>query len=540
VNPRNALRLARIFCLSAARAKRTRGGSPEGLAKRPVTNLYMSLVSFSLVAIFVYIVLGTKMEAMTLHLLASQLNVFLPAFTVFMSMVYSLMTEFSVSSETASTDIVNWLPVQAVDFVSGSALTTIYFVSPMVSILLGVAFGLSFRAGSLDIWALSAALGVLGCFLGALALEIVRGAMNRASGAFSGMRGQGAVILRMVLSVAIIVMISMMFNFSMMMRVVGWFSSGVEGIRYVPVFWPSMIVLKQSSGDQTGSLVYSALSGFLLVAVYYAGVRVREMYWAPAPVSLKLRPVRMSRPRRGLLIFDSGEAALIRKDLKSLLRRREMMSYLLAIPVMVVLMGLLGTPPGVLMDSSVPLEAKTTFLLQCAMGIVVLTLQISLSAFGQEREAFMTLLASPIDVSRLLRAKAVAALIPALPALVIFAALFSYLAAVDAVTAGALIAVGLTMLIAVSSVELAVGARFAVFTSDGRANFVTQEGRLIGLLICTATVGVASSPLALHFLWGRVSMPVSLVLTVAVATALAMVGFRAARGELKNLYEYGI
>ncbi len=538
MNPRNALRLARIFCLSAARAKRTRGGSPEGLAKRPVTNLYMSLVSFSLVAIFVYIVLGTKMEAMTLNLLASQLNVFLPAFTVFMSMVYSLMTEFSVSSETASTDIVNWLPVQAGDFVAGSALTTIYFVSPMASILLGVSFGLSFRAGSLDTWVLSAALGVLGCFLGALALEIVRGAMNRASGAFSGMRGQGAVILRMVLSVAIIVMISMMFNFSMMMRVVGWFSSGVEGIRYVPVFWPSMIVLKQSSGDQAGVLVYSAMSGFLLVAVYYAGVRVREMYWAPAPVSLKLRPVRMSR-RRGLPGFCSEEVALIRKDLKSLLRRREM-AYLLAIPVMVVLMGVLGTPPDVLMDPSVPLEAKTTFLLQCAMGIIVLTLQIALSAFGQEREAFMTLLASPIDVNRLLRAKAVAALIPALPALVIFTALFSYIAAADAATAGALIVVGLTMLMAVSSVELAVGARFAVFTSDGRANFVTQEGRLIGLLICVATVSAASLPLALHFLWGRLSMPISLVLTVVVTITLAMVGFRAARGELEKLCEYNI
>jgi hypothetical protein len=536
VNPRNALRLAWIFCLSAARAKRARGGSPEGLAKKPITNVYMSLVVFTLAAVFVYLVLGVKMEALTVNMLASQLNVFLPAFTVFMSMVYSLMTEFSVSSETASTDIVNWLPIQAGDFVVGSVLTTIYFVSPMVSILFGVAFGLSFRAGSLDIWALSAALGVLGCFLGAMALEIVRGAMNRASGAFSGMKGQGAVILRMVLSVAIIVMISMMFNFSMMMRVVGWFSSGVEGIRYVPVFWPSMLVLKQSSGDQAGALVYSALTGLLLVAVYYASVRVREMYWVPAPVSLKLKPVRISRSR-GLLFFDSGEAALIRKDLKSLLRRREMV-YMLAIPVMIVLMGLLGTPPDVLMDPSVPLETKTTFLLQCAMGIIVLTLQMALAAFGQEREAFMTLLASPIDASRLLRAKAVAAFIPALPALAIFTALFSYVAATDAVTAGALIVVGLTMLIAVSSVELAVGARFAVFTGDGRARFVTQEGRLIGLLLCVATVGAVSSPLALHFLWGRLSMPVSLVLTEAFTIAMAMVGFRAARGELEKLYEY--
>jgi len=479
------------------------------------------------------------MEAPVLQLLASQLNVFLPAFTVFMSMVYSLMTEFSVSSETVSTDMVNWLPVRAGDFVVGSALATVYFISPMVSILLGVVLGFSFRAGSMDIWALSALLGVLGCFLGALALEIVRGAMNSASGAFSGMKGQGAVILRMVLSVSIIVVISMMFNFSMMIKVVDWFSSGVEGIRFVPVFWPSMVVLKLSSGDLAGTLVYSAMSALLLVAIYYMGVRVREMYWVPVPVSLKLRPVRVSRSSGllGYLGFGSGEASLIRKDLKSLLRRREM-SYLLAVPVMFVLMGLLGTPPDVLMDPSVPLEDKTTFLFQCAMGIIILTHQIALNAVGQERESFMTLLAAPINASQLLRAKAAAAFIPALPALGVFVVLFSHLTGADALASGALIVVGLTVLIAVSSVELAVGARFAMFTVDGRSNFVTQEGRLIGLLLCAITVGVVSSPLALHFLWDRLSIPASFILTVAVTIAMAMVGFRAARGELERLYEY--
>jgi hypothetical protein len=509
------------------------------LARNPVTNIYMSLVALSLAAVFTYFVLGANMEAPVLHLLASQLNVFLPAFTLFMSMVYSLMTEFSVSSEAASTDMVNWLPVQAGDYVVGSALTTIYFVSPMVSILLGVALGFSFRTGSLDMWALSTVLGVLGSFLGAMALEIVRGAMNSASGAFSGMKGQGAVLLRMVLSVGIIVVISMMFNFSMMMRVVEWFSSGVEGIRFVPVFWPSMLVLKLSSGDQAGALAYTFLSGLLLVAVYIAGVRVREMYWVPVPVSLKLRPVRMTRSRGilGYLGFGSEEAALIRKDLKSLLRRREM-SYLLAVPVMFVLMGVLGTPPDVLMDPSVPLEAKTTFLFQCAMGIIILTLQISLNAVGQEREAFTTLLAAPVDAGQLLRAKATAAFIPALPALAVFAALYRHLTGADVVTTGALILVGLTVLIAVSSVELAVGARYAMFTVDGRSNFVTQEGRLIGLLLGAVTVGVVSSPLAIHFLWSRLSMLLSVVLTEVVTIFVMIAGFRAARGELERLYEY--
>ena len=538
MNPRNALRLARIFCLSAARARRAKGGSPRGLAKRPVTNIYMSLILFGLAAGLGPFFLGKNTEMLT-SLLTPQINVFLPAFTMFMAMLYSLMTEFNQPVETLSTDIVNWLPIQAEDFVLGSTFTTIYFVSPMASILLGVSFGLSSLAGSLDTWALSAALGVFGCFLGALALEIVRGAMNAASGAFSGMKGQGAVILRMALNVLLIVMVSMLFNFSMMMRVIGWFSSSLTGIHFVPILWPSMIILEHISGNATGALVYSALSAILLVIVYYASVEVRKKFWAPTPVSLKLQPVRPSRSRGilGHLGFDSGEAALIRKDLKSITRRREMAS-IFAMPVMMFLMGLLGTSPEALIDPSTPLEAKTPFIFLCAMGILVLGYQMALRAVGQECEAFMNLLVAPMGVSQLLKAKAAAALIPALPFFALFVALFSYVTAADPMTKGVLIVVGLSVLMAVSSVELVVGARYATFTSGGKTRFISQEGYLIGLLFCMATVGAALSPLALHYLWGFLNLPTALTITELVVITIAVGGFRKAREELVKLLEY--
>ena len=539
MNLSNALRLARIFCLSASRAKSNEGGSPQGLASRPVTNLIASPIAFTLSAAFTCLVLGPKMDASILQVLALQFSVFMPAFTMFMSMVYSLMTEFSKSGEATSTDIVNWLPIQAGDFVAGSVLTTLYFVSPMASLFIGFAFGLAFQAGSLSIWGVGAVVSVLGCVLGALALEIARGALNRASGAFSGVGGQRAVILRMVLSVAIIVAVSMMFNFSMMMRFVAWFSSGLAGIRFVPILWPSMIVLEQASGNASGAAVYACLSGLLLIAVYLASVRVRELYWAPAPVSLKMKPMRISRSRGllGALGFDSGEAAVIRKDLKSLLRRREM-AAILAIPVMVLLMGFMGTPIGVLMDPSAPLESKSTFLFQCAFAVLVLELQLALNAVGQEREELMNILSAPMDAGRLLKAKAASVLLPALPVLAILSAIVGLLASMDAVTMIALTLLGGTLLGAVSTVELAVGARYAIFTSSGRTRFVTQEGTIIGMLLGMATVGASLSPFALHYILGYVGIPIAFVLTLALTLIIAGVGLRVARRELNKLYEY--
>ena len=539
MNPRNALRLARIFSLSAARAKRARGGEPGDLERNPVTNIYMSLAAFAMTAAFVYFVMGDKIEAATLEALASQLMVFLPAFTVFMSMVYSLMTEFSVSGETASTDMVNWLPVQAGDFVMGSALTTLYFVSPMVSLIFGISFGASALTGSLGIWALSAFLGALGCLLGALVLEMVRGAMNRISGAFSGARGQGGVLLRMILSVGVIVAFSMVFNFTMMMRVVTWFSDSIEGIRIIPLFWPSMIVLKHASGDQAGALLYSGLSGLLLLTVYHASVVVRRRFWAPTPVSMRLKSAKGSRPkgRSGFMGLPPLEAALIRKDLKSLLRRKEM-SYLLAIPVMVILMGLVATPPGVLLDASVPFEDKTSFLYQCAMAVAVLVLQISLNAFGQEGEAFMNLVAAPVDASRMLRAKFAAAMMPALPVFALFAAFFSFLSGAGTTTITILTLMCVAILAAVSSVELALGARYANFSSVGRTRFVAQEGRLMGLLLGAVTIGVSASPLYLLYMRDYMGLPAAALLSLVLALVVTGGGFKAARGELERLYEY--
>jgi hypothetical protein len=539
MNLRNALRLARIFSLSASRANRAEGGTPQGLAKRPVTNLVASPFAFALSAIFTCLVLGPKMDAFILQVLALQFSVFMPAFTMFMSIVYSLMTEFSKPGEATSTDIVNWLPIQAGDFVAGSVLTTLYFVAPIAFLFLGFAFGLSFQAGSLSVWTLGAAVSVLGCILGALALEIARGALNRASGAFSGVGGQSAVILRMVLSVAIIVAVSMMFNFSMMMRFVAWFSTGLAGIRFVPILWPSMIVLEQASGNISGALFYSGLSALLLTAVYFASVRVRELYWAPAPVSLKMKPVKISRSRGllGALGFDSGEAAVIRKDLKSLLRRREMVA-ILAIPVMVLLMGFMGTPIDVLMNPSAHLEAKSTFLFQCALAVLVLELQLSLNVVGQEREEFMNILSAPIDAGRLLKAKAASAFIPALPVLALLSALISLLTSIDAATMIALTLLGGTLLAAVTSVELAVGARYAIFTSGGRDRFVTQEGTIIGMLLGMATIGVSLSPLTLHYWLEYVGVVLAFALTFAMTLAITWIGLRVARGELEKLYGY--
>ncbi|TRO46210.1 hypothetical protein E2P65_06120 [Candidatus Bathyarchaeota archaeon] len=172
------------------------------------------------------------------------------------------------------------------------------------------------------------------------------------------------------------------------------------------------------------------------------------------------------------------------------------------------------------------------------MAVTVLELQIALNAFGQEREAFMNLLAAPMDAGRLLKAKATSALLPATPALALLTALVGVIAPIDPVSLIAAIPLGFTLLVAVASMELAVGVKYAVFTSDGRSRFVTQEGTIIGLLLCVATVGASLSPLALHYTLGYVDAPIAYILTLALTLIIAGVCLMIARVELEKLYEY--
>ncbi|MQY82963.1 hypothetical protein GH157_04620, partial [archaeon] len=73
--------------------------------------------------------------------------------TAFMSMVYSIQFEFSQSIEAASTDMINWLPIAPTDYVLGSTLTTMYFMSQLLAIIYGGSLGAAIYVGRLDLWA---------------------------------------------------------------------------------------------------------------------------------------------------------------------------------------------------------------------------------------------------------------------------------------------------------------------------------------------------------------------------------------------------
>ena len=538
MNFRFVLRLAGILSLAEVRAKRVLGSKPTKRSKAPLTYLSISPLLLLISAVVVYFLIRRGGENPILTLLYTQLMVFLPSMTAFMSMVYSIQFEFSQSVEAASTDMINWLPITPTDYVLGSTLTTMYSISQLLAIISGGSLGAAIYVGRLDLWAVGTLMGILGSLIGAFTLEIVRPLMNRMSHAFFEGRGQFAMIARTVLALTLLVLVQLIYNVTILMKVASWFSVSIQGAWFIPLLWPSLTMLRYIFSDIVGTLIYAGLSLVLLLIVFLGGVKARAMNWVPSPVSYRLKSVEFKSSRRGILGnlgFSVFESALIRKDFKSLIRRRETLKQL-AIPAMVFITFLIAQS-GMIGGSVPPEQVKYFFIGSMLFNSVILGWGLSLISLGQEGEAFQILKITPLKPRSITRAKIFFAFIPSLPLMVVtFLTIFSLSG--DPVTTTGAFLLGITVVFDVIIVSTIIGAHFVDFSEVPRSRFVRWEGMLIAFLALFALIVVVLSPFIIGIVKPEFSLnpQAAFVISEVIATAVAYLGYRRAVEEVSLIY----
>jgi hypothetical protein len=533
LNFRFALRLAGILSLASVRVKRVRGTIPTGRSKALRTNLSLSPLLLVISAVVVYFLIKRGGEDPIVTLLYTQLLVFFPSITAFMAMIYSIQFEFSQSIEAASTDMINWLPIAPTDYVLGSTLTTLYFIFPMLAIIFGGSLGAAIYVGRLDLWAVGTLMGVLGSLIGAFTLEIVRSLMNRVSHAVFKGRGQFAMITRTLLTLTLLVLVQLVYNVTILMKLASWFSVSIQGAWFIPLLWPSLTMLRYIYSDITGTLTYAGLSSVLLLMVFLGGVKARAMNWVPSPVSYRLKPVEFKSSRRGILGslgFSVFESALIRKDFKSLIRRRETLKQL-AIPAMVFIMILIAQS-GMLGGSVPPEQVRYGFLGLMLFNSVILGMSLSLISLGQEGGAFQVLKITPLEPRSITRAKILHAFIPSfLLVLLTFLAIFSLIG--DPVTTAGAFLLVITVVFDVILVSMTIGAHFVDFSEVPRHRFVRWEGTLIAFFALFVLIGVILSPFIPEFC---LNPQAAFVISEVIAAAVAYFGYRKAVEEVSLIY----
>ncbi len=482
---------------------------------------------------------GSIGDGATLELLSRQLLIFLPSVATFLSLVYSLMFEFNQSSHAASTDLLNWLPVTPSEYVAGSALCTSYFISPFMAIMVGISLGLALYMGTLAAWAISTMLVATGVFLGISISEIVRAFINRASAGLYRRAGTTAMAVRFLVGVAMIALVATLFNINLFLRILGWFVGGLAAVWFVPLVWPSMAVIAAMQESLIEAGIYTLLALSFAILLFGLAGMTRKRYWAPVPVSTRLGPSKPSRRGRsvlGVLGFDSAEAAIVRKDLRSLVRRREMAVWV-AIPVVFFLMSIINSGAATGANEEILAELGTLFPL--GLGVLFLGFYTSLVGFGQEGEAFIHLLVIPFEKDQIARAKIAASMIPA--SLVLVGVL---VVAVLAVHPGweimlALGILALPTLLEASLIGVSLGSRYPDFTEVPRARFIDRRGAYVGILLTGAVAGGTIFPaLFLPYLLPRIlGLTVGMCLSLAIAAAVCLLGYRAVLSGIASLRE---
>lgn len=272
--------------------------------------------------------------------------------------------------------------------------------------------------------------------------------------------------------------------------------------------------------------------------VFLGGVKARAMNWVPAPVSYRLKPVEFKSSRRGILGslgFSVLESALIRKDFKSLIRRRETLKQL-AIPAMVFIMFLIAQS-GMIGGSVPPEQFRYMFIGIMLFNSVILEWGLSLISLGQEGEAFQILKITPLKPRSITRAKIFFAFFPSLPLIVVtFLTMFS-LSGDPLITVGAFL-LGITVVFDVIIVSTIFGAHFVDFSEVPRSRFVRWEGMLIAFLAIFVLLGVVLSPFIVGIVKPEFTLnpQVAFVISIVIATAVAYLGYRRAVEEVSLIY----
>ncbi|MGA9839829.1 MAG: hypothetical protein WBF81_02795 [Thermoplasmata archaeon] len=396
-------RLAGVLVSSQLRSGRSTSdprswlGRPEVIAEADVA---LFLVVFALTW---GVVRGLPPGSGTLLAAVSGVIPFLPIAAVGIVVIAGTMFELTSTAKFSGSDSVNWLPITPGEYVASSSGAIAYTYSPAVALLLGALLAFAVVEGTLVTFALAAVLTLLALVEGALLVEMVRSASNRASAVGSGRRGPATFLLRAIVLVAVILVLDLALNPVFLLGAVQRLSAFPTLSAAIPLFWSSRALSEWISGQYLFAAAFAAGQVAFVGLLGVLAARMRMRYWVPVAAEVRLEEHRYAG--RHVVLSGVGlsraESALVSKDLRGFVRRREMLP-LLVVPVVLVLLLLIeGADFGTL---------GTILWLAWVAGFFGLLL--SVTSVGQERRSFQLLYAFPISGRVVFRAKATAALLP--------------------------------------------------------------------------------------------------------------------------------
>ena len=430
--------------------------------------------------------------ASTIQPLIENVIVILPAIILGIILLMGLVLEVSSGAQFASSDTVNWLPVTASEYVTASALSLFLYYSVIPVIALSATFSLSVVFSLQSAWIVAAVLSVFSIIVASSVLEILRAVLNRFSSSFYKRGGKAAIVLRIVSGILVLVVFQSLFYPSVYEHFLGVITPSFGPTWFVPVLWASVAVTSVISGNVGTAALFALLTLLLAGALFSIAIFARAKYWVPMQPSITISSAAYS-PKTSFasVILDQVELAIAKKDIRGLLRRREMIR-LLAMPFVFLAISFLS--PG---------SGGFYFTSYFGFFIVALpTLFIAISGIGAEGKSIINLYQAPVNTKDFVIGKSITPLIFGS----IFAVLIYLIVALFTRTGS--FQTGLFFLAAIGlALEMAflgtlIGLRFPNFSESPRAQFISQSGSLVAVPVATIVGGISLAPILVTTIFG--------------------------------------
>lgn len=526
-------RIAGVLVASQLRSSRA-GSDPTSFFGRGISLMVYNAGAFLLAYAAVAAFLGPSAAAGAIDP-ATAVGLFLPilpAVALGAVLVAGVMFELSNSPRFTSSDAIHWLPVLPEEYVVASAAAIAYSYSITLALALGAGLALALATGSLAAFVLASGFGAMGLFLGGLLLEMLRAASQSAASALGGRSGGITLALRAAAIVLVGILFLLLFNpilFLDLLRSAGTLDAVST---YLPFLWSTRAVSAGIEGAWGPVAVFSAGQSAVVILVAYGAAKLRVRYWYPSPTEIRLaaHPYGGGHPFLTLLGFRPVEAAVVAKDLRGLIRRREMVP-LLIVPIVFGLFGVLGLES----TGSGGLAAFTTAIwvgwVSGFFGLLLATTSI-----GQERRAFQNLYAAPLSAENLFRAKAGSVVLPAGSYALLGTAVMAFRSGVDLEVALGFALVAVVAVVEGTLLGLAFATRYSDFQERPRPQYLRPSAMLaamgLGFLLMLGTIAPLAFWLTTPDLGGS-----SLLLVVGGGLAAAVLGggFVSARSGMARL-----
>ncbi len=530
MNLRAAYQLTKVLTFSQLRATRSIRGRLDFL-RRPSAIVVIDAAAF-IVACLVAQRLASILTATALTSTGSslvvQVMVDLPIFLMFLIMISGLLWELSYSFNFTSTDMINHLPITAAEYVLASSASLAFSYSIYVAVGLGAALGLALQFGLIYAWIITVLMSFVGVLIGAFGLEALRAFTNRASSLLYKRSGRAVMILRLVVLIVVFVFFQLIFNPTIMLSLLGSIAGSVQGASYFPLVWPSLAVASFIEDNLLSASLYAFLTFLLCGFFFLACVRLRQAYWMPMPVSVKLSTATYA-PSAGFLSrlgLNPTESAIVRKDFRSLSRRREMARFL-AIPILIVASLLI---PSLVSTSQSPASSLgiVFWFFPLIFGVTFFALFTSMVSVGQEGSAVWNLYSSPLLPGEFVRAKVTANIILSLPIAIAFWLGITLLGHTSFRSSLAILLVLSALILVESFVGLALGVKYPDFGETIRSRFIRLTGMLTGMLLGATVAGVILAPYGLYVLLKFPSLDSNINFAAACSASLILTGLNSA------------